>query len=200
MPKRTMLAGLAFALVLMLPPAHAVAVTTISLGDRITIDANTFALPIQITDAVQVTDWSVGLNYDPTDVQINTGCDPFSGDIYCSLLFGPFTEGDFFASGAPFNLLVPGVVELDSTTLQQTGVMFGFHGAYGGFPPAPSGDGVLGFVEFTILGDGESPITLTDPTFTSAAVPEPAALLLTASGLLVLRLRNLRRRTRCQKS
>lgn len=200
MLKRSFLGGLALSLCLVLQPDRAAAVATISLGDRIVIDANTFALPILITDGVQVTDWTVGLNYDPTDVQINTACDPFSGDIYCSFI-GPFTEGDFFASGAPFNLLTEGVVELDPIIpFEQTGVMFGFHGAYGGFPPAPSGDGVLGFVEFIILGDGTSEITLTNPTFTSAAVPEPSALLLTATGLLLLRHRNLRRRTRTKNS
>jgi len=102
MLKRTLLTGLVLAACLVLHAAVAKAVPTISLGTRITIDANTFALPIQITDAVELTSWSVGLNYDPSDVQINTACDPFSSDIYCSLLFGPFTEGDFFASGAPF--------------------------------------------------------------------------------------------------
>jgi hypothetical protein len=172
----------------------AYAIATISLGTRITIDANTFALPIQITDGVQVTDWSVGLNYDATDVQINTACDPFSGDIYCSLLFGPFTEGDFFASGAPFNVLTAGVVELDSTTLQQSGVMFGFNGAYAGFPPAPSGDGILGYVEFIIIGTGNSEITPTNATITSAAVPEPSTLLLFASGLLMLQVGRTSRR------
>ena len=135
MLKRSFFGGLALSLFLVLQPDRAAAVATLSLGTRITIDANTFALPILITDGVQVTDWTVGLDYDPTDVQINTACDPFSGDIYCSLI-GPFTEGDFFASGAPFNLLTEGVVELDPITFQQTGVMFGFHGAYQGFPPA----------------------------------------------------------------
>ena len=177
----------------------AYAIPTISLGTRITIDANTFALPIQITDGVQVTDWSVGLNYDPSDVQINTGCNPLSGDIYCSFI-GPFTEGDFFASGAPFNVLTAGVVELDSTTFQQTGVMFGFNGAYGGFPPAPSGDGILGFVEFIVLGDGKSTITPTNPTITSAAVPEPATLLLVISGLLTLGAGRISRRIRGKNS
>ena len=57
------------------------------------------------------------LTYDPTDVQVNASCDPFNGDVYCSLLTGPITEGDFFASGAPFNLLVPGFIQLKSRDL-----------------------------------------------------------------------------------
>lgn len=171
-------------------------VPVISLGTPIPITADTFALPIEITDAVEVIAWSVGLNYDPTDVQINTICDPFSGDIYCSLLTNAFTEGDFFASGTPFNLLVEGVVELDPITFEQTGVMFAFAGAYGGFPPAPSGDGVLGYVEFRVLGDGSSEITLTDADITSSAVPEPATLVLFTSGLLLLGARRLTNRRR----
>src|SRR5690242_12032025 len=64
---------------------QASAVPVISTGTRIPIDATTFALPIDVTHAVQLSSWSFDLAYDPTDVQINTLCDPFSGDIYCSL-------------------------------------------------------------------------------------------------------------------
>src|SRR5262245_12336396 len=116
-------------------PAHAVPIT---LGNRIDITANTFVLPIQVVDAVDVSEWFLDLIYDPTDVQINVGCDLFGGDSYCSLLTGPVTEGDFFAAGAPFNLLIPGFIELDPITFAQTGRLFGMHGAFGGFSP-PSG-------------------------------------------------------------
>src|SRR5215831_15173724 len=72
--------------------------TTISVGSRITISPTTFALPIEISGAVQVSSWQFDLHYDPADVQVNTACDP-SSDIYCSLLTGYTTEGDFFAAG-----------------------------------------------------------------------------------------------------
>jgi hypothetical protein len=57
-------------------------------------------LAINIVDGVDVGSWDFDPTYDPSDVRVNTGCDPFGGDIYCSLLTGPVTEGDFFASGA----------------------------------------------------------------------------------------------------
>ena len=72
--------------------------SSISLGGRIAISPTTFALPVVITGARQVSSWQFDLTYDPTDVQVNTACDPFGGDIYCSLLTGPVTEGDFFAT------------------------------------------------------------------------------------------------------
>jgi hypothetical protein len=58
----------------------------------------------------------LALRGDPTDVQVNTTCDPFSGDSCCSLVTSYVTEGDFFASGAPFSLLNPGFVDLDLIT------------------------------------------------------------------------------------
>ena len=156
---------------------------TISVGTRISLSPTEFVVPIEISDAVDVISWEFDLTYDPTDVQINTSCDPFSGDVYCSLLTGPVTEGDFFASGAPFNLLNPGFIDLDPTTFAQTGLLFGVQGAFGGVPPFPSGAGVLAFVQFTLLGDGASPIEVNGSAV--SAVPEPGTLALLASGLLL---------------
>ena len=169
--------GAALLLCFAVRPAYAVSIT---LGSRIDITSNRFALPVQIVDAVGATEWFLDLTYDPTDVQVNVGCDPFSGDIYCSLFTGPVTEGDFFAAGAPFNLLIPGFVELDPITFMQTGRLFGMHGAFGGFPPAPSGSGILAYIQFTVLGTGEGPI---DPDGGVISVPEPGTLMLFAIGL-----------------
>jgi len=74
----------AFLLLATLP--RSVNATTISVGTRIPIDANTFVVPIDITGGANVIGWQFDLTYDPTDVQVNASCDPFSGDIYCSLL------------------------------------------------------------------------------------------------------------------
>jgi PEP-CTERM motif len=167
--------------------------TTISAGVRIPISPTTFALPIEITGAVSVSSWHVDLLYDPADVQVNTACDPFSGDIYCSLVTSYVTEGNFFAAGAPFNLLTQGFVNLDPSTLAQTGLLFDVNGAYGGSPPSPSGGGTLAFVEFTLLGRGDTPITVIGTAASDTPVPEPGTLALVAAGLLAPRLRRARR-------
>jgi len=164
--------------------AHAAAIT---FGSRIDLTPTTFALPIEIGGAVGVSEWFLDLTYDPTDVQINVGCDPLGGDIYCSLLTGPVTEGDFFAAGAPFNLLVPGFIELDPTTLDQAGRLFGMHGAFGGSAPAPSGDGILAYIEFNVLGTGDSPIEPGGTVVSQpVAAPEPDTSALLAGSLLFL--------------
>jgi PEP-CTERM motif-containing protein len=166
----------------------------ILLGPRIDLSSTTFALPINIIDGIDVESWLFDLTYDASDVQVNTGCDPFSGDLYCSLLTGAVTEGDFFASGAPFNLLNPGFIDLDPVTLAQTGSLFGVNGAFGGFLPLPSGNGTLAFIQFTILGNGDSDITV-DGSVVSA-VPEPGTLALVAMGLLLPGAKRLWRRSR----
>ena len=155
----------------------------IVVGPRIDLSPATFALPINIIDGVAVESWQFDLAYDASDVQVNTACDPFGGDPYCSLLTGPVTEGDFFASGAPFNVLIPGFVDLDPVTLVQTGFLFGANGTFGGFLPLPSGDGTVAFVGFTILGDGSSVITVDGSVVTP--VPEPGTLALFTAGLLL---------------
>jgi hypothetical protein len=160
----------------------------ISLGSRISVAPGTFVLPVMINDAFELTEWSFDLTYDPTDLQINTNCDPFGGDLYCSLLTGPITEGDFFAAGAPFNLLIPGFVGLDPVSLAQTGSLFGVYGLYGGSTPAPSGSGVLAYIQFLQIGDGSSVIDVgsdfEDPPVTN--VPEPGTALLLLAALLMM--------------
>ena len=158
---------------------------TISVGGRIDISPTTFVVPIEIADGVDVFSWQFDLTYDPSDVQINTGCDPFSGDPYCSLFTGAVTEGDFFSSGAPFNVLAPGFVDLDSITLAQSGLLFGVSGTFGGAPPFPSGNGTLAFVEFVLLGTGSSPIGVTGSAATFSAVPEPGTLALFTTGFVL---------------
>ena len=177
-------------------PRPAIA-ATISVGAHIPIDANTFAVPIDITAGANVIGWQFDLTYDATDVQVNTTCDPFSGDRYCSFITGPVTEGDFFASGAPFNLLVPGFVDLDPVTFAQTGLLFAVNGRFGGSaPPFPSGNGTLAFVEFTVVGNGTSPINVVNSFSDTVAVPEPMTLVSVLGGLTLPGARQVVRRVR----
>lgn len=148
----------------------------ISVGSY-TPTSPTFVVPIQIMGAVDLVTWQFDLTFDPADVQVNTGCDPAT-DSFCDVITGPVTEGPFTAG--PFSLFVPGVID------NVNGLVSLIAGGYGGLPPGPSGDGILAYVEFTLLGDGESPITVESPSTTSSTVREPATSALLASGLTLL--------------
>ncbi len=183
--KRTARAGirvLGLLLLLVAGATRQASAAAIVVGPRIDLSPTTFALPIDVIDGVAVESWQFSLTYDASDVQVNTGCDPFSGDPYCSLMTGPITEGDFFAGGAPFNVLIPGFIDLDPVTFAQTGLLFGVSGTFAGLPPFPSGNGTLAFVQFTIIGDGSSVIEVDGATVT---VPEPAVLTLFTTGVLL---------------
>ena len=78
MLRRTLVA-FAGAMLVLLASLHVAGAAVISIG-LYTVPPNTdpFAVPILITGGVEVTGWSFDLTYDPTDLQINTGCDPFT--------------------------------------------------------------------------------------------------------------------------
>lgn len=197
MLKRALLTACLAVVLMMLQPQRVEADPVISVAIPIILTPDTFAVPIEITDGVNVTGWSFGLSYDPGDWTINTNCDPFT-DAYCSFDNGPITEGAFFSSGAPFNVLCCGVIQLDLSTGGQIGILFGVEGLFGGSGPPPSGNGILAYVEFvkTPGGNGDSTIVVTDPSVTSSTVPEPSTLALLAAGLMLLAARRERRNPR----
>jgi hypothetical protein len=77
------------ALVLVAGVPRLASATTIAVGAHIPIDATTFAVPIDITAGANVIGWQFDLTYDPTDVQVNASCDPFSADILLLVLDRP---------------------------------------------------------------------------------------------------------------
>lgn len=190
MSERRWFVALAIAALAMLSPPRAAADAIISVGTYIPPGpygpSTTFVVPIEISGAVDLTFWQADLSYDAGDVQINTGCDPFS-DPYCSLFTGPVTEGPFFGSLSPFNVFNPGFIPLDGITLEQLGQLIAVNDSFGGALPGPAGDGILAYVEFitTATGTGTSPITVASASTTSS-VPEPATLALFVGALILL--------------
>ena len=172
-------------LVLSFANVRAGTASTISVGARIDLSPTSFVVPIEISGAVDLFFWQADLLYDASDVQINESCDPFSGDVFCSFFTGPITEGPFFSSLSPFNVFNPGFVTQDPATLAQAGRLLAVNDTFGGSLPGPLGDGVLAYVEFITIGNGQSPITLAPPAPT-AAVPEPATLTLLTVGLAMV--------------
>jgi hypothetical protein len=193
MLKRTLLLALAVASLVMLHPARAEALPLISAGTSFPGPTpGTFIVPIEITDAVELINWQFDLAFDPAVVQINEACDPFT-DSFCGLLTGPVTEGPF--TQGPFSLFVPGVID------NNNGLLSIVAGAFQDLPPAPSGDGILAYVEFITIDDTGNPnIRVTDFSTVSSAVPEPATLFLMGSGLLILGAGRISKRIRGKKS
>lgn len=158
----------------------------ISVGPYTASATMPFVVPIQVSGAVDLASFTFDLAFDPDDFAINTACDPFS-DPFCDLLTGPVTQGTFYTAGAIFPpLFNPGFILLDGMA-RQTGLLLGVNGAWQDPGPAPSGSGILAFVEFVAIPGGTltSPITIVGVA-PPAVVPEPATLFLMMGGMLFL--------------
>jgi|GEM_PF-1924630 len=174
------LAGLGFGLSLALAPLSASA--SIAVGPYIPSSTSAFVVPIVVSGATALDAFAFDLAYDASAYAINTGCDPFS-DGFCDLVTGPVTLGTFYSGASVFaSLFNPGFILLDGL-LRQTGSLVGVNGAWQDPGPAPSGDGVLAFVEFIALREGAptSPIMVVGSP--PASVPEPPTVALLFAAL-----------------
>ena len=179
--KRLLLAG-----ALVLPHAASLA-ATITTGPFVPSSTSPFIVPIVVSGAVVLDSFTFDLAWDPAAYQINTACDPFS-DGFCDFVTGPITLGTFYTDATTFpSLFNPGFILLDGSG-NQTGHLLGVNGAWQDFTPAPSGDGVLAFIEFIAVPGGSptTPITVVGGSPDGNAVPEPAPILLICSALLLL--------------
>ena len=155
------------------------AVPVISVGPYTASTTIPFLVPIVITGAVELISWQFDLAFDPNDLQIN-----FPANL------DPVTEGPFFLSVAQFPpLFIPGFIVNDQ------GLLLGVAGAWQDPPPGPSGNGILAYVEF-VAKTGDSTIRVDNVLISSSFIPEPTALLLMATGLIVLSAGRISRRRR----
>ncbi len=173
---RRWLAGIALAAAGLLPMAGARALV-ITAGSPVTLvpadvpavlGAGQFLLPIQASDAVDLQEWSFDLSFDPTVVrQVDLG--GFYQGVYAAF-FGT-------AQSEPSSIVSSGLL-LD-------GQLLGVAGFSGGV----SGSGLLAFIGFEYLVEGQ------DPGFEVGNVPQPipepgtVALLSTALAVLASRRR-----------
>jgi PEP-CTERM motif-containing protein len=145
----------------------------------ITIPADTFLVPVQISGAIGLQNWQFDLLFDNTVVE---QVDPLDGS---SGIYGAeFTPGDpvslsFILAGFPFNAL---------------GLVDDVAGSHPSLLAGASGDGVLSYILFRFLDGQEN----NDPAFsiadgvTQEAVPQPGTLVLLAFGVAILSLRRRR--------
>ena len=145
------------------------------------LPAGEFLEPVDISGAANLQNWQFNLLFDNTVVQ---EVDP--GDTTSGIYGAEFTPGDlsslsFILSGFPFNVLG----EVDTVA-----------GSYPSLLTGPSGDGTLAFILFQCLDteNCSTPGFRISGTQVVQGAPEPATLLLLASGLVLLGGRRLLRR------
>jgi hypothetical protein len=129
------------------------------------LPANEFLLPIEITSANGLQDWSFDLNF--TDGVV-TPVD--AGGLFQSVYQTEFNTSDPTLSNITTSgFLVPGSLQ-----------------GIAGFSSGVSGDGLLAYVLFEQLMPGVDPgFSISNAVITQAA-PEPAALVLLASAFILL--------------
>ena len=179
-------------------PARVEAIPVVSVGSATVAIGDTFAIPVSITDAVDLTSFQFDLSFTASILQVTpTGV----------------TESPFFTQGDT-TVFIPGIV--DNTNGQILGVFDALI-----FQSPVNGSGVLANIEFEAIAPGISPLTLsnvflnlsdsgfivtngavcvTPPRTTTCVpagtVPEPGTLALLAAGLAVLTWRRRWTRTR----
>jgi len=171
--------------------------STIFVGPYVPSSTMPFVVPVEITGASDLASFSFDLSYDAAAYQINTACDPFM-DAFCDLVTGPITLGTFYTSASTVpSLFNPGFVLLDGAGLQ-IGSLVGVNGAWQDFAPAPSGDGILAFVEFVATPGAmpRGPIAVVGEPPPPSGVPEPPFAALLCAGLAAASVMRRRRFTR----
>jgi len=168
---------------------------TITVGPFVSSTTSPFIVPIEVTGAVDLQSFAFDVQFDANAYAIDTACDPFS-DAYCDFTTGPVTLGTFYTAEAiDPPLFNPGFILLDGSG-NQTGQLLGVNGAWQDAESAPSGDGVLAFIEFIATGsEPDSPIAVVGPP-SDETVDEPFTFVLLLAGGIAFVLESRRVRPR----
>lgn len=173
---------LAFASLTLLAPVPALAAPTISAGAALTtvptyitltLAANQFLLPVEITDAAGLQTWQFDVTFDKTVVQ---EVDP--GDGTSGIYGAEFASGDADSLSSILNGL----------PVNDQGLVDDVAGSYPFLFDGVSGDGTLAYILFEYQPDqaGNDPNFGIEDATTTQSVPEPATLALLAGGLAAL--------------
>lgn len=141
-------------------------------GIAVTLDADQFLLPVEITGAANLQNWQFDVLFDNTVVQEVDPLDGTSGIYGAEFVPGDANTLSFILGGFPFNFL---------------GSVDDVAGSYPVPPSQVSGDGALAYILFEFVAGQQG----NDPNFGIAdvvdqqQVPEPSTLALFAAALLI---------------